>query len=253
MIENLFNLKGKVALVTGGAKGLGAMITRGLVEAGVKVYISSRSADSCTAYAKEMAQYGECVALPADLTNMENISALAAKISENETQLDILINNSGATWGAPIGQFPEKGWDRVMDLNVKTIFFLTQEVLPLLKAASSPDNPARIINISSVFSYMANIMNTFSYGASKAAVNQLTRNLAHTLAPENILVNAIAPGFFPTKMTGHMDEKEQAAHIPLKRSGKPTDIAGLVIFLSSQAGSFMTGNVIPLDGGMLVK
>ncbi len=253
MIENLFSLKGKVALVTGGAKGIGAMITRGLVESGVKVYISSRSVDACAAYATEMSQYGTCIALPADLLAVENIDALAAKLSENETQIDILINNSGATWGAPIESFPEKGWDKVMDLNVKSVFFLTKSLLPLLKAGATKADPSRVINISSIAGITHGGLSAVSYNASKAAANHLTKVLAHELAKEKILVNAIAPGFFPSNMTKHFDKEALGNANPVGRIGEPTDIAGLVIYLCSKAGSFMTGNVIPLDGGLLVS
>jgi NAD(P)-dependent dehydrogenase (short-subunit alcohol dehydrogenase family) len=252
MIENLFNLEGKTALVTGGAKGIGAMITQGLVESGVKVYISSRSAAACEAFAEKMSQYGTCIPLPTNLLSLENISELAAKLSEKEDKLDILINNSGVSWGAPLESFPEKGWDKVMDLNVKSVFFLTQSLLPLLKAASSTENPGRIINISSIAGITHGGLQAISYNASKAAVNQLTKVLAHELASKKILVNAIAPGFFPTNMTAHFDKEQLEKASPIHRVGQPTDIAGLVIYLCSKAGSFMTGNIIPLDGGLLV-
>ncbi len=253
MIQNLFDVSGKVALVTGGAKGIGAMITQGLVEAGVKVYISSRSSEDCNAFAEKMNEIGECVALPTDLLVMENIENLAKAIGERESKLDILVNNSGASWGAPLGEFPEKGWDKVMDLNVKSLFFLTQSLLPLILAGSSKESPGRIINISSIMAVAPMSMGTYSYGASKAAVVQLTRNLAHDLVKKQVLVNAIAPGFFPTKMTAKVDDKIMLKVTPIGRLGQPTDIAGLVIFLCSNAGSFMTGNYIPLDGGALVS
>ncbi len=253
MIENLFNLKGKVALVTGGSKGIGAMITRGLVESGVKVYISSRSEESCNDYAREMNEIGECVALPMDLIGTENIEALAKELSNREKQLDILVNNSGATWGAPIETFPEKGWDKIMDLNVKSVFFLTKSLLPLLEAGGTAADPSRVINISSIAGFVHGGLPTVSYNTSKAAVNHLTRILAKELAPKKITVNAIAPGFFPSKMTAHFDMEKNAEMAPLKRVGQPTDVAGLTIFLCAQSGSFMTGNVIPLDGGMLIQ
>lgn len=253
MIENLFNVKGKVALVTGGAKGLGAMITQGLVEAGVKVYVSSRSAATCAAFAAEMSKIGECIALPMDLSKVENIEKLATDLSEREEKLDILINNSGTSWGAKLGEFPEKGWDKVMDLNVKSLFFLTQSLLPLIKAAASPADPSRIINISSIAAVSTDSLSAYSYGPSKAAVTQLTRLLANELMKDQILVNAIAPGFFPSNMTAHYDPEVILAQTPIGRIGNPTDIAGLVIYLCSKAGSFMTGNYIPLDGGFLVK
>jgi len=252
MIENLFDLSGKVALVTGGAKGIGAMITRGFVEAGAKVYISSRSAEACEAYAQEMSAFGTCIALPMDLSTVENINILIADLSKRESQLDILVNNSGVSWGAPLGQFPEKGWDKVMDLNVKSLFFLTQGLLPLIKAGSSAGSPGRVINISSVAAVNAAGLDAFSYSASKAAVMQLTRVLANKLAKDHILVNSIAPGFFPSKMTKHMDLEQLSKHVPLRRVGQPTDIAGLAIFLASNASSYMTGTYIPVDGGLLI-
>ncbi len=252
MIEGLFRLDGKVALVTGGAKGIGAMITQGLVESGAKTYISSRSASACEAFAQEMSQYGTCIALPMDLSNLDNIERLCQQIGEKEEKLDILINNSGVSWGAKLGEFPEKGWDKVMDLNVKSLFFLTQGLLPMIKAASSPESPGRIINISSVAARIAGGLDAFSYNASKAAVENLTKVLANKLAKDHVLVNAIAPGFFPTKMTSHFDEKELIKHIPLNRTGNPTDMAGLAIFLCSKASNFMTGTYIPIDGGQLI-
>jgi len=252
MIENLFDLSGKVALVTGGAKGIGAMITRGFVEAGAKVYISSRSAEACEAFAQEMSAFGTCIALPMDLSTVENINILIADLSKRESQLDVLVNNSGVSWGAPLGQFPEKGWDKVMDLNVKSLFFLTQGLLPLIKAGSSASTPGRVINISSIAAVNAAGLDAFSYSASKAAVMQLTRVLANKLAKDHILVNSIAPGFFPSKMTKHMDLDQLSKHVPLRRVGKPTDIAGLAIFLASNASSYMTGTYIPVDGGLLI-
>lgn len=253
MIENLFNIKGKVALVTGGAKGLGAMITQGLVEAGVKVYISSRSAIDCEAFAEKMNKIGNCVALPMDLSVVENVQKLAAQLAEKEDKLDILVNNSGASWGAKLGEFPEKGWDKVMDLNVKSVFFLTQSLLPLIKAAGTAEDPSRIINISSIAAVNNDSLSAYSYGPSKAAVKQLSKLLAKDLIKDHILVNAIAPGFFPSRMTAHYDIEQLKAATPIGRVGRPTDIAGLVIYLCSQAGSFMTGNYIPIDGGFLFK
>jgi len=239
MIENLFDLSRKVALVTGGAKGIGAMITRGFVEAGAKVYISSRSAEACEAFAQEMSTIGTCVALPMDLSTVENINVLIADLSNKESRLDVLVNNSGVSWGAPLGQFPEKGWDKVMDLNVKSLFFLTQGLLPLIKAGSSANTPGRVINISSIAAVNAAGLDAFSYSASKAAVMQLTRVLANKLAKDHILVNSIAPGFFPSKMTKHMDLDELSKHVPLRRVGQPTDIAGLAIFLASNASRIL--------------
>jgi len=255
MIENLFNLEGKTALVTGGAKGIGAMITQGLIESGVKVYISSRSADACKDFAEKMNTLGKgtCEAIPADLSKTEYIEDLVNSLLEKENKLDILVNNAGATWGAPLGKFPEKGWDRVMDLNVKGVFFLTQGLLPILKKAATSEDPGRVIMISSVASVSSDSISSYSYGPSKAAVTQLGKILSRDLASDHILVNTIGPGFFESKMTAHFDKEALAKINPVGRIGNPTDIAGLVIYLCSKAGSFMTGNFIPLDGGFLIK
>jgi len=255
VIENLFSLEGKTALVTGGAKGIGAMITQGLIESGAKVYIASRSAEACNAFAEEMNALGKgtCVALPTDLSSVENIDGLAKELSNRETALDILINNSGLSWGAPLGSYPEKGWDKVMNLNVKAVFFLTQALLPLLKNAASKEEPSRIIMISSVAAVDSESLSAYAYGPSKAAVAQLGVQLSRDLAKDHIRVNTIAPGIFESKMTKHFDLEEAAKQKPVGRIGRPTDIAGTVIFLSSKAGSFMTGNYIPLDGGFLIR
>lgn len=253
MIENLFSVKGKIILVTGGAKGLGAMMTQALVEGGAKVYISSRSVATCAAFAEEMSKIGQCIALPMDLSNVENIRKLAVQLSEKEEKLDVLINNSGVSWGASLDDFPEKGWDKVMNINVKSVFFLTQSLLPLLRAAGTKENPSRVINISSIAAKNNDSLSAYSYGPSKAAVTQLTRLLAKDLMKDHILVNAIAPGFFPSNMTSHYDQEMIIAQTPMNRIGKPTDIAGLVIYLCSKGSNFMTGNYIPIDGGMLLK
>jgi len=196
---------------------------------------------------------GNCEAVPADLSSTENIAALVRTLSEKENSLDILVNNAGATWGAPLGKFPEKGWDKVMDLNVKGVFFLTQGLLPLLKNAGTKADPSRIIMISSVAAVSSESLSSYSYGPSKAAITQLGKLLARDLVQDNILVNTIAPGVFESKMTAHFDLEQAAKGNPVGRIGRPTDIAGTVIFLCSDAGSFMTGNYIPLDGGFLIK
>lgn len=254
MIENLFRLDGKIALVTGGSRGIGKMITQGLIESGAKVYISSRSVEVCEEVAQEMNAlgHGECVALPADLSEVENIHTLVGKLSKRETQLDILINNAGASWGAPLGKFPEKGWDKVMNINVKSPFFLTQSLLPLLKKSGTELDPSRVIMISSVAAVSPNSQLAYSYSSSKAAIAQLGKTLAKDLVKENILVNSIAPGLFESKMTSHHDLDTVAKLIPVGRIGFPTDIAGLTIFLCSKAGRYMVGNYIPLDGGYLL-
>jgi len=255
MIENLFNLEGRTALVTGGAKGIGAMITQGLVESGAKVYIASRSLEACENFSKEMNALGKgsCVGLSVDLSNMDSIQSLVKSIGEQEDQLDILINNAGATWGAPLGEFPEKGWDKIMTLNTKGPFFLTQALLPMLKKGATLDDPSRIVMISSVAAKSSESLSSYSYGPSKAAIAQLGVMLAKDLARDHILVNTIGPAVFESKMSSHFDLDQMAKAHPIGRIGRPTDIAGLTIFLTSKAGSFMTGTYIPLDGGFLIK
>jgi len=250
-VKDLFRLEGKVALVTGGSRGIGAMIARGLVEQGVRTYISARNADALERTAAELAQLGECIALPADLADSQELTRFVAALEAREDRLDILINNAGATWGASLDDFPEKGWDKVMDLNVKSIFFLTQALLPHLRAAADPGAPARIINIGSINGLSYAPLQNYSYTASKAAVHHLTRQLAVDLAPDNINVNAIAPGFFPSKMTAHMleHEGEMVKVIPRGRLGSPEDAAGTAIYLCSRASDFVTGHVLVLDGG----
>jgi NAD(P)-dependent dehydrogenase (short-subunit alcohol dehydrogenase family) len=251
-IEDLFSVRGKVALVTGGSRGIGEMIARGYVENGVKVYISSRKAADCEALAAELSRFGECIALPADLSRMEEIDRLAQEIAAREPRLDILVNNAGASWGAPFDDFPESGWDKVMDLNVKAVFFLTQRLVKLLEAAASPDDYARVINIGSIDGIHVSGLETYSYAASKAGVNHLTRMMAKFLAGRHIAVNGIAPGYFPSKMTAGIDEQAAQASLdatPMKRRGQPHDMAGIAIYLASKASSFVCGSVIPVDGG----
>ncbi|MGB3865571.1 MAG: SDR family oxidoreductase [Xanthobacteraceae bacterium] len=252
-IDELFSVRGKIVLVTGGSRGLGEMMARAYVENGAKVYISSRNADVCDALAKELSQFGECISLPADLSRMEEIDRLAAELRKREKRLDILVNNAGASWGAPFAEFPEKGWDKVMDLNVKSVFFMTQRVLDLLEAAASSDSWSRVINIGSIEGIRASHMEAYSYAASKAGVNHLTRIMAKFLAPKHIAVNAIAPGYFPSKMTAAMeqdDTREAIDKTPMKRMGSPDDIAGIALYLSSKASGFVCGAVIPVDGGL---
>lgn len=251
-MTDLFSLTGKVSLVTGGSRGIGLMIARGYVEAGVRVYISSRKAEVCEEIAAELSTVGFCVALPADLSTEEECQRLAAELAAREDHLDILVNNAGATWGAPIEDFDEAAWERVLALNVKGVFHLTKAVLPLLRSAGTAEEPARVINIGSIDGIHVPILDTFSYSASKAAVHQLTRHLAKRLAPE-ITVNAIAPGPFESKMMAATLEavgEQIAAAAPLKRIGRPDDMAGVAIFLASRAGSYLTGTIIPVDGGI---
>lgn len=249
---DLFSLAGKTALITGGSRGIGLMIASGYVDAGVKVYISSRKADVCEEVAAELSKRGECIALPADLSTEAEAQRLAAEVAEREDTLDILVNNAGATWGAPIDEFDEAAWERVLALNVKGVFHLTRALLPLLRAAGSAESPARVINIGSIDGIHVPFLETYSYSASKAAVHQLTRHLAKRLAPD-ITVNAIAPGPFESKMMAATLESfgdEIAAGAPLKRIGRPDDMAGAAIFLASRAGAYCTGVILPVDGGI---
>ena len=252
-IEDLFSVKGKIALVTGGSRGLGEMIARAYVENGVKVYITARKADACMALAEELSKHGECIAIPADLSRMEEIERLSAEMHKREKRLDILVNNAGASWGAQFHEFPENGWDKVMDLNVKSVFFLTQKLLDLLQAAGSEKAYSRVINIGSIEGIRTTHLEAYSYAASKAGVNHLTRIMAKFLAPKHIAVNAIAPGYFPSKMTDAIDEhgaRQVVEDAPMKRMGAPEDMAGIALYLASRASSFVCGAVIPVDGGL---
>jgi NAD(P)-dependent dehydrogenase (short-subunit alcohol dehydrogenase family) len=254
-MENLFNLNGKIALVTGGSRGIGAMIAEGFVRNGVKTYISSRKSDPCDKKAKELSKYGECISIPADLTDMNEMDKLVTKIKDKETKLNILVNNAGAAWGASFDDFPEIGWDKVMDTNVKSIFFLTQKLVDILETSASTSDPSRIINIGSIDGLGIPRAETYSYPASKAAVHQLTKVLANRLANRNINVNAIAPGPFESNMMAHTLEEhgEQIkSSVPRGRIGVPEDMAGASIFLSSKASSYITGSIIPVDGGSLI-
>ena len=266
-LNNLFSIEGKVALVTGGSRGIGEMIAAGFLSNGAKVYISSRKAEVCDATAKRLSeQYGgECISLPADLSALDGIQLLASQLEAHEDHLDILVNNAGASWGAPIEEFPEIGWDKVMDTNVKGVFFLTQKLLPLLRRSATQMDPSRIINIGSIDGLKASQFDSFSYGASKAAVHHLTRFLATHLTSDHVIANAIAPGAYPTWMLstgvgfgGAVDKDDGAdwdalgKNIPDGRVGTIEDITGLAIFLSSRAGAHVVGQVIASDGGELV-
>jgi NAD(P)-dependent dehydrogenase (short-subunit alcohol dehydrogenase family) len=255
-MKNLFDISGKVALVTGGSRGIGEMIAEGFVANGVKTYISARKAEACDATAARLSGQGECISIPADLSTTAGVKALADDIGSRESQLDILVNNAGANWGAPIEEFPESGWDKVMDINVKGPFFLTQALLPLLEAAAAPEDPARIINVGSIDGLNVNRLGTYSYGPSKAAIHHLTRTFASHLAGRNITANAIAPGPFPSKMTAGIAEtmgEEIRKHVPLKRWGEPGDMAGAAIYLASKAGAYVSGVVLPVDGGIVAS
>jgi NAD(P)-dependent dehydrogenase (short-subunit alcohol dehydrogenase family) len=254
-MSDLFDVSGKSALVTGGSRGIGLMIARGLVQAGVRVVISSRKVQDLEAAAGELARIGECEAVPGDLSTPEGARALADEVRARCAALHILVNNAGASWGAPLEEFPASGWDRVIHTNLEGVFHLTVGLLPALRADASAADPARVINIGSVDGLRVPVMESYSYSASKAAVHMLTRHLAKRLAPEHITVNAIAPGPFESKMMAFMlDDSERRAAVeqmvPLGRIGRPDDAAGLTLFLASRAGSYLTGTVIPLDGGV---
>ena len=252
---DLFDVSGKNALVTGGGRGIGLMIARGLVQAGVRVVIASRKAEDLEAAADELRSFGDCEAIPADLSTPEGAGALAEAVRARFDALHILVNNSGATWGAPLEEFPAAGWDRVIHTNLEGMFHMTVGLLPALRAAASPEDPARVINIGSIDGIRVPLVENYSYSASKAAVHMLTRHLARRLASEQITVNAIAPGPFESKMMAFMlDTPEKRAEVgrmvPLGRIGRPDDAAGLTVFLASRAGAYLTGAVIPLDGGI---
>jgi NAD(P)-dependent dehydrogenase (short-subunit alcohol dehydrogenase family) len=255
-IGELFSIKGKVALVTGGSRGIGLMIARGYVAAGAKVYISSRKKEVCDAVAAQLSEYGECVSLPADLSTNEGCKQLADELAARESMLHILVNNAGAAWGAQLEEYPEVGWDKVMDTNVKSLFFLTQYLLPQLERAARPNDPARVINIGSIDGIKVPFVENYAYGPSKAAVHHLTRVLAVKLGERGITVNAIAPGPFESHMTKWLLEHHQKtieASCPLGRIGEPADMAGAAIYLASRAGAYLNGVVIPVDGGICLK
>ncbi len=255
--SDLFSIKGKVAVVTGGSRGIGQMIARGFVEAGARVYISARKAQACDETAAELSKIGECIAVPADLGTLEGVEHVAKMVAARESSLHILVNNAGATWGAPLEEFPDAGFDKIMAVNVKGVFHLTVKLLPLLRKAASADDPARVINIGSIDGLRVPHFDNFSYSASKAAVHMLTRHLSDKLVTDHINVNAIAPGLFPSKMTQFvfdgLGEDGAASSIPMRRAGRPDDIAGTAIYLSSRAGAYLTGAVIPVDGGVSTR
>jgi NAD(P)-dependent dehydrogenase (short-subunit alcohol dehydrogenase family) len=249
----LFDLAGKVAVVTGGTRGIGLMIARGLLQAGASVYISSRKPEAGDAAAAKLSAHGRVVPVPADLASEQECARLAAEVSRTEERVHVLVNNAGATWGAPLEEFPASAWDRALDLNLKAPFYLTRAFLPLLQAAGTADDPARVINIGSIDGLRVPDFPTYSYSASKAGLHQLTRVLARELGPRHITVNAVAPGPFESKMmaaTLAASGDEIAAAAPLGRIGRPDDMAGVAVFLSSRAGAYVTGAVIPVDGGI---
>ena len=254
-MTELFSVAGKTAVVTGGSRGIGYMIAQGLLTAGARVYISARKAEACDAAAAELGREGECFSVPADLSSRAGTERLRDGVAAREKQVHILVNNAGAAWGAPIDEYPEDGWDKVLDTNVKGVFFTTQAFLPLLRAAATAEARASVVNIGSVDGLSVPLPESFAYSSSKAAVHMLTRHLARRLVEENINVNAIAPGLFPSKMTAFMYqtpdlERATLDRIPMHREGTPEDIVGAVIYLSSRAGAYVTGAVVPVSGGL---
>ncbi len=249
-ITSLFSLEGRVALVTGGSKNLGKYMAQGFIAQGAKVYISSRNADQCDATAAELGP--NCHALPMDVSTVEGCRKLAIALAERESKLDILVNNAGAAWGAPFDDFPEKGWDKVMDLNVKSPFFLTQAFHGLLKAAATPAQPAKVIMITSIDGIRLNPWETYSYHASKSGLIYLTRRIAADLVKDHINVTSIAPGAFASDMNRAARDhgEEVAKRIPNGRIGLPEDIAAAAIFLASNAGNYVVGDTITVDGGV---
>lgn len=264
-MQNLFSVENKVVVVTGGSRGIGEMIAAGYLANGAKVYITSRKADVCDATAERLAEKygGECISIPADMATLGGIDSFVGEFCSNESHLDVLVNNAGVAWGAPLEEFPEIGWDKVMDTNVKGVFFLTQKLLPMLEQNATQENPSHVINVGSIDGIKTPIFDNFSYGPSKAAVHHLTRVLAAHLVKRNIIVNGIAPGPFPTYMlsagvgaggdTENTDWDALGRSNPRGRVGTAEDIAGLAIFLSSRASGFTVGEVITCDGGSVVS
>jgi NAD(P)-dependent dehydrogenase (short-subunit alcohol dehydrogenase family) len=254
-MSRLFDIDGKVALITGGAKGLGRMIAAGFVAAGCKVYITSRDQEACEQAALEMSAAGTCLALAADLSTADSAVSLANLFKSRESRLDILVNNAGRTWGAPLESFPDKAWPDVMAVNVQGPFTMVRELLPLLKRAGSADYPSRVINIGSLAGEVVEPLSAYSYAASKAAIHHLSRALAADLATHHITVNVVVPGYFPTPMTAHIRQQDDVTQqlltrVPLARFGRADDVAGACICLSSPSGSYITGSEIFVDGGM---
>lgn len=253
MIKNLFGLEGRVALVTGGSRGIGRMIAEGFLMQGAKVYISSRKAERCDAVAAELsAGGGDCVSLPCDVSTVDGCQALAARLARLEPRLDILVNNAGAAWGAPFDDFPESGWDKVMNLNLKSPFFLTKALHGLLRASAAPDRPAKVINIASIDGIHLNPQETYSYHASKAGLIYLTRRMAARLIGDGIVVSAIAPGPFASDMNRDARDRADAVarRVPAGRIGSDEDMAAAAIYLASRAGDYVVGATIPVDGGV---
>lgn len=253
----LFSVEGKIAVITGGSRGLGAMIARGLAENGARVYITSRSVEMCQATAEEISQYGDCKALPADISSIEGRNSLVRQFSDQEEKLDILVNNAGTSWHDSIDNYSENAWDSVVDINLKSPFFLVQKLMTQLQRAASEANPSRVINVASIAGMKSSGSDNFAYSASKAGIIQLTRHLANRLAKDNITVNSLSPGLFKSQLTASITAEEWGeitrTCIPRGRIGSAEDIIGAVNYLCSRAGAWLTGINIPVDGGLLVQ
>jgi NAD(P)-dependent dehydrogenase (short-subunit alcohol dehydrogenase family) len=254
-MSELFSITGKTAVVTGGSRGIGFMIAGEFLKAGAgRVYICARRAEACDAAAKELSQYGECVSVPCDVGDPEGVEKLATAVEEREERLQILVNNAGTAWGAPLETHPIEQFDRVLQVNVRSVFHVTQRLLRLLRAAASDQDPARVINIGSIDGLAIPMTPNYGYSASKAAVHMLTRHLAYALVGDNVTVNAIAPGLFPSRMTRWAFESPELQGvldaIPMHRAGTAEDVGGTAIYLCSRAGAYLTGVVIPVSGGL---
>lgn len=252
MMKDLFSLEGRIAVVTGGSRGIGKMIAQGFVEQGAKVYITARKAEACDETAAELSKTGTCISLPHDLSTVDGCREFAKEVTDKDSAIDILVNNAGAAWGEPFEQYPEKGWDKTMDLNVKSLFYLTQAMHGALKNASSHERPGKVINIASIDGIKINPWETYAYQASKAAVIHLTRRMAARLIKDDICVSGIAPGAFASEMNfAARDMADQTAKmIPAKRIGRDSDMAGAAVFLASRAGDYVIGDTLAVDGGV---
>lgn len=256
--NELFSLDGRTALVTGGTSGIGRMIADGLVDAGVRTYVASRKAEACERVAAELSARGTCIGIPADLSTEEGCRGLAATVAEREDTVHLLVNNAGATWGAPLEEYPDEAFDKLWAVNVKGVFHLTVAMLPVLRAGASEEDPARVVNIGSVDGIRVPVTENYAYSAAKAAVHQLTRHLASTLVKDHITVNAIAPGPFDSRMMAFLlddpaGRQAVAGSVPMGRVGRADDVAGTVVFLASRAGAYLTGAVIPVYGGISTR
>ena len=251
-MSDLFDLSGRIALITGGSKGIGRMIAEEYVRRGVRTYIASRNAAVCHQTAAELSAFGTCIDIPADLSTLDGVRGLAQALAEREAHLDILINNAGTGWVAAFEDFPEKGWDKALNLNLKASFFLTQQLAPLLRNAASAEQPAKVINISSVDGIYVTHDESYSYTASKAGLNHLTRLMAKRLAADHIHVNAIAPGAFATDMNvvARNEPERIEEYVPASRVGRPEDIAGAAVYMASRAGDYLMGITLVVDGGV---